>query len=61
MWHELLKALALMLMLEGLLPFLLPAATRANMLRMAALSNNSLRIMGFCLVMLGCVGLHLSK
>lgn len=45
-----LAALALVLVLEGLLPFVAPAAWRETMLRLASLPESRLRLMGALLM-----------
>ena len=54
MWDELLAAFGLMLVLEGILPFLSPDAFRQTLQRMAQLENRVLRLTG-----LGSMGLGL--
>ncbi|WJW74818.1 DUF2065 domain-containing protein [Thiohalobacter sp. IOR34] len=56
MWQELGAALALVLVIEGMLPFLNPAAMRRAWLQMAQLDDRSLRIAGL-LSMLAGIGL----
>lgn len=53
-WSDLLAALALMLVLEGLLPFLNPAGWRRVFSKLAGSSDRDLRIGG-----LVCLGLGL--
>jgi uncharacterized protein len=45
-WSDLLAALAILLVLEGLLPFLNPAATRRVMAQLAQMGERELRIAG---------------
>ena len=57
MWDELLAAFGLMLVLEGILPFLSPGSLRQTLLRMTQLEDRVLRLagvasMGFGLVVL---------
>jgi uncharacterized protein YjeT (DUF2065 family) len=56
MWNDLWAALALMLVLEGILPFLSPDSVRRLLAAMAAVDNRSLRLSGL-LSMLAGVGL----
>ena len=56
MWHELLVALSLMLVLEGVMPFLAPNALRRMLLEVSRQDNRSLRISGLA-SMVGGVGL----
>ncbi|WP_455221405.1 DUF2065 domain-containing protein [Kaarinaea lacus] len=53
MWHNLLLALALLLVLEGLLPFLNPAGFKQAMYMIAQMSDKQLRISGFVSMMIG--------
>ena len=54
MWDELLVAFGLMLVLEGILPFLSPGAFRQTLLRISQTEDRALRLAG-----LGCMGLGL--
>lgn len=56
MWNDLLAALALMLVIEGVLPFLNPEGLKMTLARMIQMDNRSIRIMGL-LSMLAGVGL----
>ncbi len=56
MWDDLLRALCLMLVLEGILPFLYPARWRNLLAALAQVSDRQLRIMGLTSMALG-VGL----
>ena len=46
MWHDFLVALALVFVIEGLLPFAAPEAMRRMMLDVARQTNRSLRVAG---------------
>jgi uncharacterized protein YjeT (DUF2065 family) len=59
MWHELLVALALVFVIEGVLPFLAPEALRRMMLDVARQSNGGLRIAGLLSMATGVVLLYL--
>lgn len=51
MWHDLLAAVALMLVLEGILPFVNPAGFRRALLSAAGLEESLLRKIGLaCMV-----------
>ncbi len=52
MWQDLLSAVALLMVMEGILPFLNPAILRRTLLQMAQLEDRALRIAGL-LSMLG--------
>ena len=59
MWHNLLTALALVLVIEGILPFLNPGAMRKILRSMSDIDNHSLRISGLVSMILGVVMLYL--
>jgi uncharacterized protein len=61
MWDDLLAALALTFVIEGLLPFISPATTRESMSRIGDMSNNSIRIMGFVSMIAGIVLLSMVR
>lgn len=54
-WSDLLAALAILLVLEGLLPFLNPAATRRVMTQLSQMAERELRIAGLVSVIAGLV------
>ncbi len=56
MWNDLFAALALVLVIEGMLPFLSPRRMREAMLAIARMDDRTLRITGL-LSMLAGVGL----
>lgn len=58
MWDELLAAFGLMLVLEGILPFLSPNALRQSLLRMAQLEDRTLRWVGLGSMLLGLLVLY---
>ena len=58
-WDLLLSALALMLVVEGLLPFFSPAAWRAVFERAVRLSDGQLRFLGLTSMVAGLVMLGL--
>ena len=59
MWHDLLLALALLLVLEGLLPFLSPAGFKQAMLMIGQMNEKQLRISGFVSMMAGVLLMYL--
>lgn len=59
MWHDILQALCLVLVIEGMIPFLQPARWRQMVARLAAISDSHLRWMGFISMFLGAVLLYL--
>lgn len=58
MWNELLAAFGLMLVLEGVLPFLSPDSFRQTLQRMAQLDNRVLRWAGLASMGLGLAVLY---
>jgi uncharacterized protein YjeT (DUF2065 family) len=61
MWDELLVATALILVFEGIMPFLSPASMREAMLRMSQMSDRSLRISGLISMLIGIGMLYFLK
>jgi uncharacterized protein YjeT (DUF2065 family) len=61
MWQDLLAAVALMLVIEGLLPFLSPLAWRRMMLQAAQLNDAALRLLGLSGMVLGVLLLYLVR
>lgn len=59
MWHDLLVALALVLVIEGILPFLNPAGWRDMMLKAAQMDDRSLRLVGLVSMIIGVILLYL--
>ena len=53
MLHTLLLAFALMLVIEGLLPFVAPDAWRQTMLRVAQFQDGQLRFLGLSSILVG--------
>lgn len=61
MGSELLSAFALMLVLEGLLPFASPALMRRILLQVAQTDDRGLRISGLASMVVGVVLLYLAR
>ncbi len=61
MWDELWRALALVLVIEGMGPFLAPRRWRLAILRMAQLDERALRLIGMISMGLGLLALQLLK
>ncbi len=55
MWQDFLAALALMLVLEGLLPLIAPGFWRDTFSRLTRLNDGQLRFIGLSSLLLGCV------
>lgn len=53
MWQELLVAISLVMVIEGILPFLAPGPWRQAMQAVMELDNRSLRIMGLVSMLAG--------
>lgn len=53
MWHDLLAAIALILVLEGVLPFLNPAGLRDSLLMITRMDDRTLRIAGLVSMLAG--------
>jgi len=58
-WNDLLAALALVLIIEGLLPFLSPSKLKAVYQSVMQMPDKSLRAMGLCSMAAGLVILFL--
>ncbi|WP_349615813.1 DUF2065 domain-containing protein [Azotobacter salinestris] len=59
MWQEFAIALCLMLVLEGILPFLSPRRWRRTVVQLVQLSDRRLRLMGLASMLLGTALLYL--
>ncbi|TXH93995.1 MAG: DUF2065 family protein [Pseudomonas sp.] len=59
MWQELGVAFCLLLVLEGILPFLYPRHWRGALAQMTQLSDRQLRLMGLASMLLGTALLYL--
>jgi uncharacterized protein len=58
MWQELSIALCLLLVLEGILPFLCPRQWREALAQLIRLSDRQLRLMGLASMLLGTTFLY---
>nr|WP_298172227.1 DUF2065 domain-containing protein [uncultured Pseudomonas sp.] len=58
MWQELGVALCLLLVLEGILPFLCPRQWRDALLQLVRLSDRRLRLIGLASMLLGTAFLY---
>lgn len=61
MWSDLLAAVALMLVLEGIMPFLSPAMLRRTLLAAAQMDDRTLRLTGLASMVAGVVLLYLVR
>jgi uncharacterized protein YjeT (DUF2065 family) len=53
MWQDFFAAMALVLVIEGMLPFVKPEAWRKTIGRIAGQPNNALRLMGLMSMLMG--------
>lgn len=60
-WSDLLSALALVLVIEGIMPFISPKNWRNTMLQAAQLPDRSLRMIGMVSMLLGVILLYLMR
>jgi uncharacterized protein YjeT (DUF2065 family) len=60
-WSDLLAALALLLVIEGVIPFVNPQALRRMLATMSELDDRSLRIAGLVSMILGLVILSIVR
>jgi uncharacterized protein YjeT (DUF2065 family) len=58
MWHEFLVAIALLFILEGIMPFLSPEGLRRTLAMISQLSDNTLRFAGLSAMVIGCLLLY---
>ena len=59
MWQELLIALALVMVIEGILPFLNPGAMRRMMRTVSEMDDRALRVSGLVSMLLGLLMLYI--
>ncbi len=60
-WQDLWAALALVLIIEGLIPFFSPNGYKSMVVQMAAMPEKTLRTVGFGLMVVGLVALLLVR
>lgn len=58
MWDELLTALALVMVIEGIMPFLSPSSMRTSLQKLISMNDSSLRILGFLSMISGVILLY---
>ena len=61
MWHDLLVALALMLVIEGVFPFASPAAMRRALIEFSSMSDQALRVTGLVSMVAGVLLLYMIR
>ncbi len=59
MWHDLFTAFALLLVLEGIFPFVHPGGLKKTMLLMGKMTDHQLRFAGITSMLVGLVLLYL--
>ena len=59
MWESLLNAICLLLIIEGIIPFLYPQKWRNLVAKLTIVNNRQLRIMGLVSMLLGVALLYL--
>lgn len=60
-WYELLIAFCLVLILEGIMPFLYPNRWRQLVAQLSVIDNKTLRVMGLASMLVGVAGLYLIR
>jgi len=60
-WNDLLAALALVLVIEGLMPFMNPRAYKNTMMQMLTFPEKSIRMIGFGSMIAGVLMLYLVR
>ena len=61
MWNDLFAAMALMLVFEGIMPFINPARWKEAILLIAGQPDSSLRIMGLISMLIGAALLYVVR
>ncbi len=61
MWQDLLTALALLMIIEGIVPFLSPAFARRMVVEMLKMNDQTLRFAGLSSMVAGVVFLYLLR
>jgi hypothetical protein len=61
MWHDLLVALALMLVIEGMLPFASPAVMRRALIEFSRMSDFAFRVTGLVSMAAGILLLYMVR
>ena len=61
MWDDFVRAIALVMVIEGMLPFLTPEGWRQAMIQAGRLSNKALRSVGLVSMLIGVIILYLAR
>ena len=60
-WNDLLTALALVMVVEGIMPFVSPQGYKNTMQQMLMMSNSTLRYVGLGLMLVGVISLFIVR
>ncbi len=60
-WTDLFSALALVLVIEGIMPFISPNSWRETMLQASRLEDKTLRTIGFASMLVGVILLYIMR
>ncbi len=60
-WNDVISALALVLVIEGLMPFISPGSWRQTMLQASKLQDKTLRMLGLVSMLMGVIFLYIIK
>ena len=60
-WGDLFSALALVMVIEGIIPFVSPKGYKSTMQQMITMPDSSLRYIGFGLMLVGIISLYLVR
>jgi uncharacterized protein len=60
-WTDLLAALAIVCIIEGIMPFINPSATRRVLARIASMEEREIRIVGLASMLVGLAILYLVR
>jgi len=61
MWYDFLAAIALVLVIEGIIPFISPGTMRRAVLKMAEMNDQSLRFAGLTSMVIGVILLYIVR
>ena len=61
MWQELLVAIGMVLVIEGVLPFVNPSAYRRMLMTLSKLEDGQIRFAGLTVMIAGCAVLYLLR
>lgn len=61
MWLDLMRALSLVMVIEGILPFLSPGRSREVFVRLSGFDDRALRTLGFISMVFGLIALQVLR